>query len=62
VDAFASDLSAAVAHARERGHEPAASAAIYGGVPGGTTVESEQFLRSVMAQILDAQQDVPTRA
>ena len=62
VDAFASDLADAVAHAREHRDEPAASAAIYGGVPGGSTVESEAFLRSVMERLLDAQQDVPARA
>jgi hypothetical protein len=62
VDAFAADLADAVAHAREHADEPAQSAAIYGGVPGGLTVESEEFLRAVMAQILDAQQDVPAAA
>jgi sphinganine-1-phosphate aldolase len=62
VEGFAADLREAVAHAREHHDEPAASAAIYGGVPGGVTVESEQFLRAVMAQMLDAQQDVPARA
>ena len=58
-DAFAADLADAVAYAREHAGEPASSAAIYGGVPGGMTLEAEGFLRTVMAQILDAQQDVP---
>ena len=34
-EAFAADLADAVAYAREHAGEPAASAAIYGGVPGG---------------------------
>jgi sphinganine-1-phosphate aldolase len=59
VDAFAADLADAVAYAREHAGEPASSSAIYGGVPGGMTVEAEGFLRTVMAQILDTQQDVP---
>jgi hypothetical protein len=59
VDAFAADLAEAVAYAREHTGEPASSSAIYGGVPGGMTVEAEAFLRTVMAQILDTQQDVP---
>lgn len=59
VDAFADDLAGAVAYAREHAGEAPQSAAIYGGVPGGMTVEAEGFLRDVMAQILDAQQAVP---
>ena len=38
VEAFASDLDAAVAYAREQGDEPAESSAVYGGVPGGLNV------------------------
>jgi glutamate/tyrosine decarboxylase-like PLP-dependent enzyme len=62
VDAFASDLSGAVAYALDHAGEPAASAAVYGGVPGGATVDSNEFLRSVMEQLLDAQQGVPSTA
>lgn len=58
-DAFAADLADAVEYAREHAEEEPQSAAIYGGVPGGMTVEAESFFRTVMAQILDAQQDVP---
>jgi glutamate/tyrosine decarboxylase-like PLP-dependent enzyme len=61
-EAFAGDLAGAVAYAREHAGEPAASAAVYGGVPGGATVESEAFVRAVMAQLLDAQQAVPAQA
>jgi sphinganine-1-phosphate aldolase len=56
---FAADLAEAVAYARERGEEPAESAAVYGGVPGGLNVEAEEMIRTVMAQLLDAQQGLP---
>ncbi|HMA27230.1 MAG TPA: aminotransferase class V-fold PLP-dependent enzyme [Solirubrobacterales bacterium] len=62
VDTFAADLDAAVAYARERGGEPAESAAVYGGVPGGINVEAEEMIRAVMAQLMDAQQSVPAPA
>jgi glutamate/tyrosine decarboxylase-like PLP-dependent enzyme len=62
VDAFGADLADAVSHAREHAAEAPQSAAVYGGVPGGMTAEAEGFFRDVMAQILDAQQDVPTPA
>jgi sphinganine-1-phosphate aldolase len=61
VEAFASDLDAAVAYARERGEEPAESSAVYGGVPGGLNVEAEEMIRGVMAQLMDSQQAVPER-
>src|SRR5919108_358221 len=53
VEDFASDLDAAVSYARERGDEPAASSAVYGGVPGGLNVEAEEMIRGVMAQLMD---------
>jgi sphinganine-1-phosphate aldolase len=59
VEAFAADLAHAVAYAREHADEPAASAALYGGVPGGLTLEAEEFMRNVMTQFLDAMQGVP---
>jgi hypothetical protein len=59
VEAWSADLAAAVAYAREHRDEPAESAALYGGVPGGLNVEAEQFIREVMTQLLDAQQAVP---
>jgi sphinganine-1-phosphate aldolase len=59
VEAFASDLADAVAYAHEHADEPAASAALYGGVPGGMTLEADEFMRNVMAQFLDAMQSVP---
>ena len=56
---FAADLAAAVEYAVEHKDQPAASAAIYGGIPGGLNIEAEQMIRSVMMQLLDAQQSVP---
>ena len=61
-EAFAADLAEAVAYAREHAGDEPQSAAVYGGVPGGMTPEAEGFFRDVMAQILDAQQDVPAPA
>jgi hypothetical protein len=58
-EAFASDLAEAVAYARRRGDQPAESAALYGGVPGGINLEAEEMIRTVMTQLLDAQQSVP---
>ena len=59
VEAFANDLDAAVAYAKERACEPAQSAAIYGGVLGGLTAEADDFIRLVMADMMDAQQSLP---
>jgi sphinganine-1-phosphate aldolase len=60
VEAFASDLDAAVAYACERGDEPAESSAVYGGVPGGLNADAEEMIRGVMTQLMDSQQAVPT--
>ncbi len=59
VEAWAEDLAAAVAYAREKGDEPAESSAVYGGVPGGLNAEAEEMIRSVMTQLMDSQQAVP---
>ncbi len=59
VEAFAADLAEAVAYAKEKGHEPAASGAIYGGVAGGMTDEADGFIRAVMGDMLDQQQALP---
>lgn len=56
---FATDLAEAVAYAIEHRDQPAGSAAIYGGVAGGLTDEADDFIRSVMADMMDAQQTVP---
>ena len=60
--AFADDLAAAVDYAKANADKEPQSAAVYGGVPGGMTPEAEGFVKTVMAQLLDAQQDVPAPA
>jgi glutamate/tyrosine decarboxylase-like PLP-dependent enzyme len=63
-EAFAADLAEAVGWARERhaaGESPE-SALIYGGVLGGYTPEADQFIKAVMADMLDAQQSIPPDA
>ncbi|MFM8972233.1 MAG: pyridoxal phosphate-dependent decarboxylase family protein [Actinomycetota bacterium] len=59
VDAFATDLAAAVAYAGEHRDDRPASGAIYGGIEGGITSEADDFLRSVMADMLDRHQSLP---
>ncbi|NLD75653.1 MAG: aspartate aminotransferase family protein, partial [Acidimicrobiales bacterium] len=59
VEAFAQDLAEAVAYAKTKGHEPAASGAIYGGVAGGMNDEADEFIKMVMASMLDEQQALP---
>jgi hypothetical protein len=59
VEQFAEDLAEAVAYAKTKGHEPAASGAIYGGVAGGMNDEADEFIRMVMASMMDEQQSLP---
>lgn len=59
VESFTGDLTEAVEYAKGKGDEPAASAAVYGSVPGGITDEADEFIRQVMADMMDHQQDVP---
>jgi glutamate/tyrosine decarboxylase-like PLP-dependent enzyme len=59
VEAFAADLAEAVEYAKTKGHEPAASGAIYGGVAGGMNDEADEFIRMVMADMFDTQQSLP---
>lgn len=61
-EAFAADLAEAVAYARQRAGEPAQSSAIYGGLPGGMTIEADEFIRAIMAGMMDEQQSVPPEA
>jgi sphinganine-1-phosphate aldolase len=58
-EAFAADLAEAVGYARAHAGEPARSSAIYGGVAGGMTPEADEFIRAVMADMMDEQQAVP---
>ena len=61
VDRFATDLAEAVAWARKQhaAGEPAFLSAIYGGVVGGLTTEVEEFVVSIMSDMLDTQQGLP---
>ncbi|HET9875753.1 MAG TPA: pyridoxal-dependent decarboxylase [Mycobacterium sp.] len=61
VEAFATDLDDAVEYAKKKtaAGDPAVSAAVYGGIPGGLTVESAQLIEGIMEQMLDTQQSVP---
>ncbi len=61
-EAWSTDLADAVRHGVAHRDEAAASAAVYGGVPGGATVESDAFVRAVMEQLLDSQQSLPAPA
>jgi sphinganine-1-phosphate aldolase len=58
-EAFAADLAEAVAYARRHAGEQAQSSAIYGSVVGGMTAEADEFIRAVMADMMDEQQAVP---
>ena len=57
-EAFDADLDDAVAYAREHAGEPAQSSAVYGGVSGGMTDEADEFIRMMMADMMDAQQSL----
>ena len=39
-----------------------ASGAVYGGVAGGMTDEADEFIRLMMGQMMDAQQELPADA
>jgi sphinganine-1-phosphate aldolase len=56
---FAADLADAVAYANEHAGDAPKSGAIYGGVAGGMTDEADEFIRAVMADMLDAQSVIP---
>jgi glutamate/tyrosine decarboxylase-like PLP-dependent enzyme len=56
---FATDLTDAVAYAHEHKDEKPMSAAVYGGVEGGMTDEADEFIRSVMEDMLDKHQGLP---
>jgi ABC-type nitrate/sulfonate/bicarbonate transport system substrate-binding protein len=56
---FAADLAEAVAYAVEHKDEAPGSGAIYGGVAGGLTDEADEFIKVVMADLMDTQQSVP---
>jgi glutamate/tyrosine decarboxylase-like PLP-dependent enzyme len=58
-EAFETDLAEAVVFAQQHAGETPMSGAIYGGVAGGMTDEADEFIKSVMAGMLDTQQAVP---
>ncbi len=59
VESFATDLDEAVAYALEHRDETPKSAAVYGGVAGGMTDEADDFIRNVMADMMDKHQGLP---
>jgi len=59
VEAFAADLDQAVDHAIEHKDEAPKSAAVYGGVAGGMTDEADEFIRAIMADMMDKHQGLP---
>ena len=59
VEKFATDLADAVKYAHEHAAERPVSGAVYGGVVGGLTDEADDFIRTVMADLLDRQQSLP---
>ncbi|HET8989982.1 MAG TPA: aminotransferase class V-fold PLP-dependent enzyme [Acidimicrobiales bacterium] len=59
VERWSADLADAVDYARAHRDEPARSGAIYGGVLGGWSEEADEFIRAVMAEMMDDQLAVP---
>ena len=59
VERWAGDLADAVGYAHAHRGEPARSGAIYGGVAGGWSDEADEFIRVVMAEMMDEQLAVP---
>ena len=59
LDSFIEDLDEAVAYANEHAAESPMSAAIYGGVEGGMTDEADEFIRSLMTEMMDSFQSIP---
>lgn len=58
-EAFARDLDEAVAYAMEHQDDTPGSAAVYGGVTGGMTDEADDFIRGIMADMMDKHQGLP---
>jgi len=59
VEKWADDLDEAVAYAREHAADTPKSAAVYGGVAGGPTPESDEFIKAIMADMMDKMQALP---
>ncbi len=60
VDAFATDLADALEYAPEHKDEQPKSGSIYGGIPGGMTAEADEFIKAVMADMMNGQLAVPS--
>jgi len=54
VEEFAKDLDDAIKYAKENKDKTPFSGAIYGGIPGGITIEADQFIKSVMQDMMDS--------
>ncbi|MCB9386735.1 MAG: aspartate aminotransferase family protein [Microthrixaceae bacterium] len=59
LERFTTDLAEAVPYALEHAGDTPDSGAIYGGVEGGMTDEADEFIRALMADLMDAQQSLP---
>ncbi len=59
VERWSEDLARAVQYAHEHRDEKPKSAAIYGGVDGGPTEESDSFIKMFMALMMDQQSSIP---
>jgi sphinganine-1-phosphate aldolase len=59
VERWATDLADAVGYALAHRDETAKSSAIYGGVAGGMSAEADEFIRAVMADMMDGQASIP---
>jgi sphinganine-1-phosphate aldolase len=59
VERWAQDLDEAVEYALAHRDESPKSGAIYGGVAGGMTTEADEFIRAVMADMMDQQASIP---
>jgi glutamate/tyrosine decarboxylase-like PLP-dependent enzyme len=52
-------LAESVEYARQHKDEPAKSGSVYGGIPGGWSTEADEFIRAVMADMMDKHQGLP---
>jgi sphinganine-1-phosphate aldolase len=56
-DQFAADLGAAVLYAKQNKDKTPLTGAIYGGQPGGLTLEGREFIENVMEELMDSYQE-----
>ncbi len=59
LERWEADLADAVDYAESHAGSPAQSGAIYGGVAGGPSAESDELIRFFMADMMDQQQSIP---